>query len=84
MGTDPLGKRGVHDCFRGGPDGDGLWHLALPALGHPSDFRGEASDVILFLVQSCLRHKHREVDVLHANLLEKPIGVLLNLLPDVV
>ena len=83
MRTDPLGKRRVHDSLRGWSDGDGLWHLALPALGHPSDFRSESCDVILFFVQSCLCHEHGEIDVLNANLLEKLISELCNLLPDV-
>ena len=84
MGTDPLGKRRVHDSFRGRSDGDGLWHLTLPALGHPSDFWCESCDVILFFVQSCFCHEHWEVDILYANLLEKLISEPLNLLPDVV
>ena len=83
MRTDPLGKRRVHDSFRGWSDSDGLWHLALPALGHPSDFRSESCDVILFFVQSCFCDKHWEVDILYANLFEKLISELCNLLPDV-
>ena len=83
MGTNPFCKRRVHDCFRGRSDGDGLWHLALPALGHPSDFRSETFDVILLFVEGCLGHKHGEVDILHTNLLEKLISKLLNLFPDV-
>ena len=40
--------------------------------------------MILLLVQSLLSHKHGEVDILHAYLLEERIAVPLNLLPDVV
>ena len=83
MGADPFGKRGIDDSLRGGSDGNWLWHLTLSALGHPSDFRSETCDVILFFVQCCLGHKHGEVDILHANLLEKLISKICDLLPDV-
>ena len=49
--SDPLGVRRIHDCFRSWSNSDRLSELRLTCLGHPSDFRRKALDMVLFSVQ---------------------------------
>ena len=67
---DPLGIGRVHDCLRGGPDGDGLGQLSFSGSGDPGHFRREICDVVFFLLQGGLGHEDGEVAVLHAQLLD--------------
>lgn len=77
----PLGVVGVHDGLGGGSNGDGLLEVGVTGLGDPRDLRGKTLDVVLLLLQNSGRHKHGEVGVLDAQLLDLDVEPLLDLLP---
>ena len=82
MRPNPFSIGRVHDCLGSRPDSDRLRHLTLSRLGNPSDLGSEARYMVLLLIKRLLSHKHGEVAVLHAVLLEKCIGEVCNLFPD--
>lgn len=82
VGSDPLSKGWVHDGLASGANGDGFLHFALARSRHPSDFRSKVFDVLLLGGQSLLGHQEREVRVLHSELLDASVEVLLNLFPN--
>lgn len=80
--VDPLGIGGVHDSLGSRSDSDGFLHLTLTRLGDPSDFRGEAFNVLLFFVEGSFSDEHGEVSVLDTESLESRVHEALNLFPD--
>mmetsp|Transcript_36259 Transcript_36259/g.91114 ORF Transcript_36259/g.91114 Transcript_36259/m.91114 type:complete len:471 (+) Transcript_36259:51-1463(+) len=82
VAADPLRVVGVHHRLRGGADGQRHVQLRLPRPRHPRHLRGEALHVILLLCQRRLRHKQREVAVLHAHALDARVEPVLDGVPD--
>ena len=81
VGPDPLGKERVHNCLRGGADGQGLGQVRGTTTSHPCHLRSETFNVFLLRIECALAGKHREIRVLSAPLLELTVKEGLNLLP---
>mmetsp|Transcript_35794 Transcript_35794/g.61579 ORF Transcript_35794/g.61579 Transcript_35794/m.61579 type:complete len:370 (-) Transcript_35794:37-1146(-) len=80
--ADPLGEKRVHDGLTGGADGNGLREIVLAALGDPGHLRSKSLNVVLLGHQGALTHEEREISVLHTELLDLGVKVLLNGLPN--
>jgi hypothetical protein len=73
MTSDPFLVVGIHDCLRGGTNGDGLLEIRVACLGEPGDFGGKSLDVVFFLFEDAFGDEHREVCILNAHLLDLSI-----------
>ena len=84
VALDPLCVVRVHDGLRSRADGHGLLELRAAGAGDPGNLGSKALDVVLLLLEHAGAHEHREVGVLHANLLDLGVEKLLDLFPHVV
>ena len=66
----------------GRADAQALGQLLGAADRDPRALGGKALDVVLFLLQQAFRDEHRHRDVLVAAVLEHPVKLLLNILPN--
>ena len=82
IGADPLGEEVADDGLRGGPHHVGLLQLLAPRVGHHRELGREPLHVLGLLLEEAHRDEQREVGVLVAGLLEAPVEIGLDLLPD--
>ena len=66
MTSNPFLVVGVHDCFRGGTNGNVLFEFVLACSGDPGNFGGKAFDVVFFLFEDRFGDKHGKVGIFDA------------------
>ena len=81
-GLDPLRVHRADDGFRGRTDDQLLLELFRASFRHPGHLRREAFDMLGLAHDQALGNEQREVRVDVPGLLEAPIEILLNQLPD--
>ncbi len=82
MRMNPLREHMVDDGLAGRPHDQRLLEQLAAAMGDDRDLGREAFDVLRFLLQKALRDEEREVRIARAGLLDAPIELVAQQLPD--
>jgi hypothetical protein len=82
MALHPLGEEVVDHRLAGRAEDDRLVQLLAPAVGDDGELGREALDVLGLELEEGLRDEEREVGVLGAGLLDAPVELGLQQLPD--
>ena len=81
-GVDDVGIVLAEQRLGGGADAEPVLQLLAAAHGDPGALRRKALHVVLLLLQQGLRDQHRQVHVLMPRLLEPPVQLRLDVLPQ--
>mmetsp|Transcript_28833 Transcript_28833/g.52959 ORF Transcript_28833/g.52959 Transcript_28833/m.52959 type:complete len:435 (-) Transcript_28833:189-1493(-) len=79
--ANPLTVVRVHDGFRSGSNGNGLFHGSVTGLSHPCDLRSETLDMVLLGVQDVFGNEKGKIGVFHTTGLDLFVKPALNNLP---
>ena len=82
VGMDNVGVQVAEQRLRCRPDRQPLHQFFTASVCHPCRLGREPLYMILFLLQQALRNEQRQVDILHAALLESRVQKPLDILPD--
>ena len=82
MGMNPLREHVVDDRFGGRPHDQRLFEFLAAAMRDHRNFGRETLDVLRLLLQEALRDEQREIGVARAGLLDAPVELVAQLLPD--